>query len=340
MNMGEDRRFPAQRASNYAFFAASSLLALAMALPCSKALSDEGGAAFWLSGQYASFAAVPATPGTSVALLPYYYSGDAGAAKTLRAGTINSGLNARVPLLMVQPGYAPDTRILGGQPYVGVAFGIGKSTVGIGGTVTAPSTVIERQESDSKAGGTDLYPVASLAWNAGVHNWMTYLTGGIPVGAYNSQRLANLGLGHAAIDAGGAYTYFNEKTGLEASATLGFTYNWKNSSTDYRNGIDSHLDWAVSQFLSEQWQVGVVGYVYQQLTADSYNTSGIEGALRAQVLGSFKSSVAAVGPSLGYVFKVGDKPAYANLRGYKEFNAEHRTEGYTLFATISLPVGQ
>ena len=49
-------------------------------------------------------------------------------------------------------------------------------------------------------------------------------TGDIPVGSYNSSSLANLGVGHSAIDAGGGYTYFNPRTGHE-SAVAGLTYN-------------------------------------------------------------------------------------------------------------------
>ncbi len=54
--------------------------------------------------------------------------------------------------------------------------------------------------SDTTWGFTDLVPQFSLCWNAGVNNYMTYLTGDVPVGAYQSTRLANLGLGHGAID--------------------------------------------------------------------------------------------------------------------------------------------
>ncbi|MGT2492460.1 transporter [Cupriavidus basilensis] len=43
----------------------------------------------------------------------------------------------------------------------------------------------------------------------------------MPTGAYNSQRLANIGIGHAAIDAGAGYTYLNEKTGHEFSVVMG-----------------------------------------------------------------------------------------------------------------------
>jgi hypothetical protein len=49
----------------------------------------------------------------------------------------------------------------------------------------------------------DLVPQVSLRWNSGVHNWMTSATGDIPVGAYDSTRLANLRIGHGAIDFGG-----------------------------------------------------------------------------------------------------------------------------------------
>jgi Putative MetA-pathway of phenol degradation len=68
---------------------------------------------------------------------------------------------------------------------------------------------------DSITSVGDLYPQAALKWNAGVHNFMTYVTGDIPVGAYDTSRLANLGIGHAAVDGGGGYTYFNPATGTE-----------------------------------------------------------------------------------------------------------------------------
>ena len=87
-----------------------------------------------------------------------------------------------------------------------------------------------------------LSPTASLAWNRGVHNGMIYLTGNLPVGSNDSQRLANIGIGFWAVDAGGGYMYFNQQTGREFSAVVGCTYNFENTSTDYQNGIDSHLD--------------------------------------------------------------------------------------------------
>jgi hypothetical protein len=55
--------------------------------------------------------------------------------------------------------------------------------------------------SDSVTGFGDVLPIATLRWNNGVHNYMTYITGDIPVGAYDSTRLSNIGIGHGAIDA-------------------------------------------------------------------------------------------------------------------------------------------
>ena len=51
------------------------------------------------------------------------------------------------------------------------------------------------------------YPQATLRWNNGINNFMIYGTGDIPVGPYQSTRLANLGIGHGAADGGAGYTY-------------------------------------------------------------------------------------------------------------------------------------
>ena len=97
---------------------------------------------------------------------------------------------------------------------------------------------------------------------------MGYVTGDIPVGSYDPNRLANLGMGHGAIDAGGAYTYLNSMTGWEVSATAGLTYNFENADTDYTNGIDSHVDVGILRLVNEQFFAGIAGYAYVQLTHD------------------------------------------------------------------------
>nr|WP_255538405.1 transporter [Polynucleobacter sp. 73C-SIWE] len=262
--------------------------------------------------------------------MPYIYSGSADKSKNFQHGqSINAGLSARESIFLFQLGYSAEEKILGGQPYVGIGWGPGSNTTTAFASVSSVNT--EFNKANSVTGSTDIYPLASLAWNKGNNNFMTYVTGDIPVGTYSSTSLSSIGIGHAAMDAGGGYTYLNNTTGLEFSSVVGATYNWMNNQTNYKNGIDSHLDWSLSQFVSQNWQVGIAGYVYYQLTADSGSGDRV---------GAFKSQVAAIGPQIGYLFNIGKKQAYINLRAYKEFWAQNRVEGYAMISTISIPLGK
>ena len=304
-------------------------LAMVLTLLMYSAQADEGGVAFWLSGQYASLAAVPPSPGWSLPTSLYYYSGRSQPETIYDFGeSLVVGQTSQETMLLLTPTYALQTKWFGGQPSFGLGIGYGMNRVQADYTLSATGSEQYRQDNDS--GLTDIAPIVSLAWSHGVHNTMVYLTGNIPVGSYDSQRLANIGIGHAALDAGGGYTYLNALSGLEFSVVAGFTYNFENQNTDYQNGIDSHLGWGVSLFLGSSWELGVVGYVYYQLTADGGSGDSV---------GAFKSRVAAIGPQIGYTFNVGGQTWNANLRGYYEFCAENRPEGYALFLTLGIPLG-
>ena len=141
-------------------------------------------------------------------------------------------------------------------------------------------------------------------------------------------RLANIGIGHGAVDGGVGYTYFNPQTGHEFSAVLGTTYNYKNQSTDYQNGVDMHLDWGWSQFLSKQVLVGLVGYVYKQVGCDTGTGDRV---------GCFLSQVVGVGPQIGFIVPVGTTTqAYLNVKGYREFAAENRPHGWNAWVSLTL----
>jgi hypothetical protein len=307
------------------------------------ARGDEGGVSFWLPGQFGSLAVVPAQPGWSFASIFYHTDDRAGgqvaAARQITIGrfspTVNVDLNAtlhiRAPLDFVNANYVFATPVLGGQLAIGMTGVVGRPAVSVDGTLTASigNLVATRTGSivDERFAFGDLYPMASLRWNHGAHNFMVYGTGDIPVGSYDSSRLANLGIGHGAADGGVGYTYFNPATGHEFSAVTGVTYNLRNDATGYQNGIDWHFDWGASQFLSRQMFVGAVGYVYQQLTADRG---------QSPILGDFKSRVVAVGPQAGFLFPVGDMQGYLNLKAYGEFAAENRPAGWNAWITFQL----
>ncbi|MGR9210209.1 SphA family protein [Rhizobium leguminosarum] len=245
-----------------------------------------------------------------------------------RGGDIDLGIDGHGDLFAFGPTYTFDQPFLGGQASFSVLAIAGRNNASVDATLTGPAGgTISGSRSESLTAFGDVLPQFTVKWNNGTNNYMTYLMGLIPVGSYDPDRLANLGLGHGAIDVGTGYTYLNPATGLEFSIVGGLTYNFENPDTDYQNGIDGHIDWAASQFLNEQVHVGLVGYAFQQLTGDSG-----DGA----TLGDFKSRVFSVGPQVGYKFKAGDTTdGYVNLKGYYEFGAKNRAEGWNVWLTVA-----
>jgi hypothetical protein len=304
-------------------------------------LADEGGVSFWLPGQFGSLAAAPQVPGWALAIVNYYTSVSAGgnvaAAREITIGrfnpTVNVNLNvnlkANAELVLVNPSYTFATPVFGGQFAVSMVGIVGRSSADLNGTLTASvgplTTTRQGSIDDSVTGFGDLYPMASLRWNSGVNSWMTYVTGDIPVGAYNSSDLANLGIGHGAIDGGAGYTYFNPQTGHEFSVTTGLTYNLANPSTNYQNGVDWHLDWGASQFLTQHVQVGLVGYAYKEIGCDSGSGDRV---------GCFQSQVLGIGPQIGYIFPIGGMQGYLNLKAYGEFDGSDRPSGWNAWVTL------
>lgn len=243
------------------------------------ARADQGGVSFWLPGAFGSLAATPLVPGWSMAAIYLHSSVSAGGnvaasrAINFPNRTVNLSVNleaqlrARVDLGLLSPSYVFASPVFGGQFAVNVLALYGRQQADINANVTGALGPIgfaaERNITRSIDAWGDVFIQPTLRWNQGVHNYMVYGMTNLPVGAYDSTRLVNLGLGHWAIDVGGGYTYFNPQTGVEFSAVTGFTYNFKNPSLDYQNGIDWHLDWGASHFVSKHMHVGMVGYAYQ-----------------------------------------------------------------------------
>jgi hypothetical protein len=334
-----------RRKSVRSLFLAAALAVAAIALAPLPSRADEGGVSFWVPGFFGSLAATPLQPGLSFASIYYHTSVTAGGnvafarqvsrgnIMTNFTGNLNANLDADANLLMAIPSYTFAQPLLGGQATVAMLVPTGRTTASVDATLTGnlglggPGFTISGGRSDETSGFGDLVPQFNLRWNAGVHNFMTYVTGNITVGAYDKTSLANLGIGHNAIDGGFGYTYFDPTKGHEFSAVAGFTYNFENDHTQYKNGVDFHLDWGASQFLSKQLLIGLVGYIYQQVSCDS-------GA--GDRVGCFESRVFGVGPQIGYIIPLGEWQGYLNLKGYGEFGAENRPEGWNVWLTFAI----
>ena len=78
---------------------------------------------------------------------------------------------------------------------------------------------------------------------------------------------------------------------------------------------------------TRQLQVGVVGYVYDEVGCDSGFGDRV---------GCFQSRVVGIGPQLGYIIPLGALQAYVNMKGYGEFDAQNRPHGWNTWLTVSL----
>jgi hypothetical protein len=289
--------------------------------------ADEGGASMWLPGQFASFAAVPVDPGFSLEAMFYFRKASATAGTDFsRGGGLLVGLNTTEQYLYLTPSYAFAQPVLNGQLSLGVTFSTGRADTLVWGVLTGPGgNSLSTASSDSAAGISDLYPLASLKWQVGAHNAMAYTMASVPVGTYDPNRLAGVGLGHWAVDFGMGYTFL-PSSGFEFSVTTGLTYNFVNPTTGYQSGMDGHIDVGTSYSLSDALYVGAAGYLFNQVSPDT------GGNLR---LGGFRSRVLGAGPQLGWSFTIGCLAIDLSVRAYWEFAAQNRPEGWNAYLVVT-----
>jgi hypothetical protein len=108
-----------------------------------------------------------------------------------------------------------------------------------------------------------------LGWEAGNFHWQTGLLVNVPIGDYQEGEISNIAFHHWGADASASMTWLDPTIGLDLSASVGMTFNAENPSTDYRTGNEFHFEWAAVQHFNEQFDAGLVGYYYQQVTGDS-----------------------------------------------------------------------
>jgi hypothetical protein len=169
-----------------------------------------------------------------------------------------------------------------------------------------------------------------VGWHEGSSHWNIAVTGTIPTGVYDPSMISFLGLHRPSVDVRGAYTYLSPQTGLEISAALGMTFNFINAATNYQTGDELHFEWDVNGHFASGWSLGVGGYVYDQATGDSGSGNRI---------GPFEGRVVAVGPLVGYMFKVMEViPINLNARWFQELDVRNRVTGNSIFGTISIPL--
>ena len=122
--------------------------------------------------------------------------------------------------------------------------------------------------SDTGFGDMLLNPFA-FYWNFGefhvkLAQWVV-----APTGRYNVNSVVNVGRNYWAFDTQLGLTWFHKATGTELTVLPGIMLNTINPATDYKSGNEFHLDFMANQFLAPTFAIGVQGYWYKQLDADT-----------------------------------------------------------------------
>ena len=276
-------------------------------------------------------------PGFYLSDTVYAYQGSASAGRGLTFPFGNFTLSGRIKedfLVNISTiSWITDTKILGGN--LGFAatipFPIGTERTSAGAAVTGPlGNSISGGLTQSVWGIGDTAVAALLGWHEGNNHWNLVVTGTIPTGVYSTSSIAFLGLHRPSLDVRAAYTYLNPQTGLEISGALGMTFNYINTAESYQTGNELHFEWDINEHFASGWSAGVGGYVYDQVTGDSGSGNRI---------GPFEGRVVAVGPLVGYTFKIMEViPVQLNARWFHEFDVQKRVTGDSVFGTISLPL--
>jgi len=300
--------------------------------------ADDGGKSVYLLGKRGPLAAFVPKPGFYLSNDVYSYDGSSSDLLPLsdRLGDqLVQDVSAQALMDIPQFTWVTDATVAGGRLAFSALIPFGRIDVKGTGTAQLPGggTAPTVKLSDSDSGFADPVVGGSIGWKHRdgdkFRAWSVYSSVWIPIGSYQVGRLANLSSNRWALDVGGAYTMANFKGGREFSSVLGVTFNGDNQDTNYSSGTDFHLEMSGRQHLPNNWAFGIVGYWFQQLTADSNGPA---------ILGDFKGRVFALGPEIGYQFPGKEHPVGLDLRWYHEFGARNRVEGNGVFLTFSVPL--
>lgn len=300
------------------------LFALVGVSGVSPAVSDEAGFSTYGLGGSAFDAGVTPPAGTYITFGSGFYSGKIGGAVTLGDVTLNAGARVDFFQAFINGLYVSDQKVLGGN--FGLSVTIPTGHIRMNAEVSAPPLpAVERETSGWGLG--DITTKAQLGWQVGNFAHTAYVQVVAPSGRYAVGFQPDIGLNRPGIDTGWSFTWTEKASKFQVNGKLGVTFNFENTLTNYQSGTDFHFEWAVGQEVCPGLVVGVGGYDFRQLTADSGSGA---------ILGPFKGTVDAIGPAFSYTTLIDKTPVILSGHFYQEFNAKKRWEGNSsmLSATV------
>lgn len=309
-------------------------MALIMALaPLSPVGAAEYGTGVYVLGYQSSLAGYQPDPGFYLRNDFYVYQGNAQIMPFSKR--IELDLRSRFICDLVGGTYVTPLEILGAHYAVGLVWSSVTNTF-LKGTLTVDTRYpllnrfLSRSEDGSYTGVSDLLvtPI-NLGWHLGSFHIMAFGNFYAPVGSYNPNRRLNTGLGRWAMEPNVAVTWLRPDTKYpqEASFSMGYTMNFQDPGTKYTTGQEFHLEYFLGQHLPWGFTLGLAGYIYNQMTADTGSGAS---------LGAFHGQTVALGPCLSLNSQIAGHAIGVNARYYNEMKVHNRFDGQAFFFTLSL----
>ena len=303
------------------------LTSAVLAFSTTPAIAIEGGTQTYLPGIRDSFAGIVPGPGV-------YFNNDfvefSGSAPQLSISGV-AVANPDLSVFMWRPNVTTvfKDQLWGATPAFNISLPVVNAQIDASGVIGQFAGAF----SDDETGLGDLSLTGILGWHKGNLHTSAALSVYLPTGKYDNAtvdvptrtaNIVNLGKNRFAADPTFSITYFDPKTGWEASGALGVTISLENSATQYQTAPEFHLEGAVLKHLPNQFAFGITGYAFKQLSEDS----GIGAANTKAALGaaSLKAQTFGLGPIVTYNTKFGKTPVSIKAKYIKEFDAKRAFE--------------
>jgi hypothetical protein len=227
----------------------------------------EGGVTHHLPGLAAELGfALPPSPGWEVTNVFWSQTGSMDR-KLAVGGEVVRETEIRTVLDVVAATYATDFTIFGGTYTAGVIVPFGRSE--LSGSVVGEGGAT-RSFSDTSIGLGDIaFVPIQLNWTRGDFHFEFLQSVIAPTGNFDEDAFANVGRGYWGFDTVGAATWLRPEWGTEVSFALGLMHNAENTNSEYRTANESHLDWAVNQYITAGFAIGIRGFRLNQLKWDT-----------------------------------------------------------------------
>lgn len=285
---------------------------------------DRAGAVEYTLGLYAlGTGAVGAgiTPPVGVYLTDAFSYTQYQASKQIPFGGTTLTGKAYIPATTVDILAVLPQTFLGG--HISLSGSTGYGNMQLNASAFGPFTV---QQSTNGWGMTDSSVRASIGWEVNpTFSHKLSVTGYLPSGLWSGGFSPFLGLNRPGVDISWGGTYIDPTTKIELSGTIGFTYEGYNPQTFYSSGNTVHFEEGLSKYFDKGFRAGIISYQYLQISDDT-------GA--GAVLGPFRTSAVAVGPSFGWTTEIAGHIVSFNAQATRDVAFHNRLQDTTgLFAT-------